>query len=60
MKLRLLCLLLLVCAGLRAADFPGTIVLGRPTNKSIAANLLAPSAQSAYLEYGTRTGAYND
>jgi len=58
MKQRLLCLLLLVCAGLRAADFPGTMVLGRPTNKSIAANLLAPSAQSAYLEYGTRTGAY--
>lgn len=58
MKLRLLSLLLLVCAGLRAADFPGTIVLGRPTNKSIAANLLAASAQSAYVEYGTRTGAY--
>ena len=58
MNLRLFCLLLLACAGLRAADFPGTIVLGRPTNKSIAANLLATSAQSAYLEYGTRTGAY--
>ena len=41
-----------------AADFPGTIVLGRPTNQSIAANLLAPSAQSVFLEYGTRPGSY--
>jgi hypothetical protein len=41
-----------------AADFAGTIVLGRPTNKSIAANLIAPSVLSAYLEYGTQTGSY--
>ncbi|MBI5691124.1 MAG: metallophosphoesterase [Verrucomicrobia bacterium] len=54
---------ILLCLGalsgaVHAADFPGTVVLGRPTDKSIAANLLAGSAQSVYLEYGTRAGAY--
>ncbi len=58
MSLRYLLLFGLACTGLHAADFPGTIVLGRPTNQSIAANLLAPSAQSVYLEYGIRTGTY--
>lgn len=58
MKLRLRFLLALAAVAMRAADFPGTIVLGRPTNRSIAANLLAPGALSAYLEYGTQPGAY--
>jgi hypothetical protein len=58
MKLRLVLLLFLAGAGLHAADFPGTLVLGRPTNRSIAANLLSSSAQSVYLEYGTRPGTY--
>jgi hypothetical protein len=58
MNLRLAFLLVLAWPSLHAADFPGTIVLGRPTNKSIAANLLAPSALSVYLEYGTQPGAY--
>ena len=58
MSLRYLLLFGLACTGLHAADFTGTIVLGRPTNQSIAANLLAPSAQSVYLEYGIRTGTY--
>src|SRR4051812_49240331 len=49
---------LLAGAAAFAADFPGTIVLGRPTNKSVAANLVAPSALSTYLEYGTQSGAY--
>ncbi len=54
----LLFLLGLVAVAGRAADFPGTIVLGRPTNKSVAANLLAPAALSVYLEYGVRAGVY--
>ena len=41
-----------------AADFPGSIVLGRPTGKSITASLLAPSAQTVYLEFGLLTGNY--
>ena len=43
---------------LAAAEFPGTLVLGRPTDKLIAANVVAPSALSFYLEYGTRPGVY--
>ena len=33
-------------------------MLGRPTDKLIAANVVAPSAQSFYLEYGTTRGTY--
>lgn len=58
MKLRYLLLILVVASGLHAADFPGTVVLGRPTNTSIAANLLSSAALSVYLEYGTQPGAY--
>ena len=43
---------------LAAAEFPGTLVLGRPTDKLIAANVVAPSALSFYLEYGTQPGVY--
>src|SRR5687767_11314904 len=42
-----------------AAEFPGTIVLGRPTNTSIAANFVAPAASTVYVEYGTQAGAYS-
>ncbi|MBL9202764.1 MAG: metallophosphoesterase [Opitutaceae bacterium] len=59
MNLRLFLLLALVAVAGRAADFPGTLVLGRPTNKSIAANLLSSTALSAYLEYGAQAGAYS-
>ncbi len=45
-------------AALGAADFPGTLILGRPTDRLIAANVAAPSAQSFYLEYGTVRGSY--
>ena len=41
-----------------AADFSGTIVLGRPTDKSIAANVLAPTAQNLFVEFGTQPGSY--
>ncbi len=58
MSLRLVFLLLAVAAGARAADFPGTIVLGRPTDKSVAANLLSSGALSVYVEYGARAGTY--
>ena len=60
MKLRLLLISVLLSfgAGVRAADFPGTVVLGRATNQSVAANLLAPANLTVYLEYGTRTGTY--
>jgi hypothetical protein len=38
--------------------FNGTIVLGRPTNTSITANLLSNTALETYLEYGTLRGVY--
>ena len=58
MKLRLVLLLMVAGLSLRAADFPGTLVLGRPTNLSVAANFLAPTAQSVYLEFGAQQGIY--
>ena len=47
-----------VTAPLPAADFPGTIVLGRPTNVSIAATLVSTQTVSVALEYGTQPGVY--
>ena len=44
---------------LRAAEFPGTLVLGRPTDTLMAANLMPSNALSAYLEHGTAPGAYD-
>ena len=44
--------------GLRAAEFPGTLVLGRPTDSLIAANLIAPSSLSSYLDPDYTTGVY--
>jgi Calcineurin-like phosphoesterase len=35
-----------------------TQVLGRPTDRSIALNVLAPNDIEAYVEYGLRPGAY--
>ena len=46
-------------SGLRAAEFPGTLVLGRPTDTLIAANLQPTGALAAYLEHGTASGAYD-
>lgn len=40
------------------APFPGSIVLGRPTDRSITASLLAAAALDAYLEYGMTPGVY--
>lgn len=47
-----------VSAPLPGADFPGTIVLGRPTNVSIAATLVSSQTVSVALEYGTQPGVY--
>jgi len=38
--------------------FAGSIVLGCPTDHSIAANVLASNAVQLYLEYGTSSGSY--
>jgi hypothetical protein len=55
--------LLLGCAALlpsaTAADFTGTIVLGRPTDSSVVANAIAPTSLTAYLEFGPTTGLYS-
>jgi len=40
--------------------FDGTIVLGRPTDSSIAINVLSNDQLEAYFEYGTQSGVYAD
>ncbi len=40
------------------AQFAGTIILGRPEDTSIVANVMSPAGGTAYIEYGTQTGAY--
>ena len=39
---------------------PGALnlVLGRPTDRSVAASVLAPAGTQVYLEYGTAPGLY--
>ncbi len=41
------------------AAFPGSIVLGRPTDRSVTASLLSDEALDVYLEYGMTPGVYN-
>jgi len=50
---------LLLVGRASSAEFPGTLVLGRPTDTLMAANVISPSAVSLYLEYGTRPGVYD-
>jgi phosphodiesterase/alkaline phosphatase D-like protein len=38
--------------------FPGTILLGSPTDRSVTACLLSGAGLEAYLEYGAASGAY--
>lgn len=38
--------------------FVGNVILGRPTDRSVTASLLADSAQTVLLEVGTQPGAY--
>lgn len=42
-----------------AQDFIGDIVLGRPTDRSITANVRSAVDQDIYLEFGTRSGDYS-
>lgn len=71
MRLGLLVLLMHAFPGCRASDpadsaaVPGAstpsafnIVLGRPTDNSIAANVLVDAGTEIYAEYGTISGAY--
>lgn len=58
MKIRLIWFFVVTGLRLQGADFPGTLVLGRPTNQSVAVNVLAPTVQSVYLEQGTQPGVY--
>ena len=44
----------------QADIFDGTIVLGRPTDSSIAINVLSNDQLEAYFEYGTQSGVYLD
>jgi hypothetical protein len=39
-------------------SFPGPELLGRPTNSSVAINIVPGSAIDAYFEYGTQSGQY--
>ena len=41
-----------------AQDFNGDIVLGRPTDSSITANVRSAQNQDIYLEFGTSSGDY--
>ena len=40
------------------AMFPGNVVLGWPTDRSVTASLLADTSLDAYLEYGVASGVY--
>jgi hypothetical protein len=40
------------------ASFDGTVILGRPTNHSITASILAPHDLEIFLEYGVKSAAY--
>ena len=41
-------------------SFPGTELLGRPTDSSITLNIIAGSPIDAYIRYGTESGVYSD
>jgi hypothetical protein len=43
-----------------ASAAPLTMVLGRPTDRSITLSVLAPTAIEAFVEYGTTSGQYSD
>jgi len=40
-------------------DFPGTIIPGRPTDGSLALNVLSPASLQAYFQYGAQSGVYS-
>jgi hypothetical protein len=37
---------------LHGASFAGTLVLGRPTDTSVVANVVSPTTANAYIEFG--------
>jgi hypothetical protein len=39
-------------------QYAGSELLGRPTDKSITVNIIAPAGMEAYIEYGTSTSNY--
>jgi Calcineurin-like phosphoesterase len=41
-------------------SFPGTELLGRPTNDSVTINVVASTAIDAYFQYGTQSGTYTN
>ncbi|GEM_PF-4312552 len=41
-------------------EYAGSELLGRPTDKSIAINILAPAGMAAYVEYGNSSGKYTN
>lgn len=58
LKLSIVGLVLLTPLHLSAQEFNGDIVLGRPTNSAITANVRSAISQDIYLEFGTRSGDY--
>ncbi len=57
-RLILICSCAWLISTAHAATFAGSLVLGRPTDVTIAANVLAPTALTFYLEYGATSGSY--
>jgi phosphodiesterase/alkaline phosphatase D-like protein len=41
------------------ASFDGTIILGRPTDRSISANVLGSTDRLVFFEYGLQSGVYS-
>jgi hypothetical protein len=41
------------------AQYAGTIILGRPEDTSIVANVMSPTAGTVFIEYGTQSNNYS-
>ena len=57
----LLCLLTLGIVSLSTnayAQYAGTIILGRPEDTSIVANVMSPTAGTVFIQYGTQSNTY--
>ncbi len=54
--LRLLAVALLSANARGQVNFPGSELLGRPTDHSVTINVVADTAIDAYFEYGTQSG----
>jgi len=49
-----------ICANIAYSQIPGTIILGRPTNTSITANILTDKDMDVYIEYGTEASVHTN